>query len=101
MVGAIAVLHTWTRALLYHNHTHLFIPGAGIDKNGKLWKTKGKSFLVPQEAVSPIFRAMFVKKLRKAFPHFQVPQAVFQKDWVVKILPTLSYKKKVVDYLSR
>jgi MoaA/NifB/PqqE/SkfB family radical SAM enzyme len=87
--------------LLYHNHAHLLIPGAGIDKQGNLWRTKDKSFLVPQEAVSPIFRAMFVKKLRKAFPQFQVPQAVFKKNWVVKILPTLSHKKNVVEYLSR
>ncbi|MGD9202583.1 MAG: transposase, partial [Chitinispirillia bacterium] len=101
LVGAIAVLHTWTRSLLYHNHAHLLIPGAGIDKHGNLWRTKDKSFLVPEKAVSKVFRAMFVKKCRKIFPQFQIPQVVFQKDWVVTILPTLSHKKNVVEYLSR
>jgi hypothetical protein len=101
LVGAIAVLHTWTRALIFHCHAHLLIPAAGIDKDGNLWKTNRKSFLVPEKAVAKVFRAMFVKRVRKVFPQIQIPQCLFQKDWVVKIRPTLSHRKQVVNYLSR
>ena len=29
-VGCIAVLHTWTRALLYHPHVHLIVTAGGL-----------------------------------------------------------------------
>ena len=101
LVGAIAVLHTWSRALIGHNHVHLLIPGSGIDKQCNLWHTKRDTFLVPEKAVATVFRALFIKRVRKAFPNVQIPQSLFRKNWVVRILPTLSHKKQVLIYLSR
>ena len=29
-IGCLAVLHTWTRAMLYHPHVHLLVTGGGL-----------------------------------------------------------------------
>ncbi|MDI6743654.1 MAG: transposase zinc-binding domain-containing protein, partial [Smithella sp.] len=34
-IGMIGILHTWTRALIYHAHVHYLVPGGGIGNDGK------------------------------------------------------------------
>ena len=29
-IGILAVLHTWSRAMVYHPHVHLLVPGVGL-----------------------------------------------------------------------
>lgn len=99
-LGMVAVLHTWTRAKEYHPHLHLLVPGGALDKNG-VWRPARKKFLVPVKALSPIFRAMFMKRAKKALPEQSFPQAVWEKDWVVFSRPTFKKTKKVLSYLSR
>jgi hypothetical protein len=36
-LGALAVLHTWTRAMLYHPHVHMLVTGGGLSADGKEW----------------------------------------------------------------
>jgi hypothetical protein len=36
-IGVVAVLHTWTRALLYHPHVHCLVPAGGLSADGKYW----------------------------------------------------------------
>ncbi len=57
--GAIAVLHTHSRALDYHPHVHLVVPAAVIDAKQKLWRTnKGKRrYLFNHKALAKVFRA--------------------------------------------
>jgi hypothetical protein len=33
-VGALAVLHTWTRTLEWHPHVHLLVPAGGVASDG-------------------------------------------------------------------
>jgi hypothetical protein len=99
-LGMLAVLHTWTRAKEYHPHLHLLVPGGALDKEGG-WRPARRKFLVPVRALSPIFRAIFMKHARKALPKESFPQEVWDQDWVVFSRPTFKKTRKVLTYLSR
>ena len=36
-IGALAVLHTWSRTLEYHPHIHMLVPGGGLAADGNTW----------------------------------------------------------------
>ncbi len=99
-LGMLVVLHTWTRAKEYHPHLHLLVPAGGLTKDG-VWRPARKKFLVPVKALSPIFRAIFMKLARKALPKETFPQEVWEKEWVVFSRPTFKKTKKVLNYLGR
>ena len=58
-LGFFGVLHTWGRTLEYHPHVHYVVPGGGIDEGGSRWLPSRANFLVPEEALSILFRAKF------------------------------------------
>ena len=62
LIGMVGVLHTWTRALLYHPHVHFIVTGGGLSQD-RCWLTARKDFLVPVKALSAIFRAKFRAQL--------------------------------------
>jgi hypothetical protein len=61
----LAVLHTWTRALVFHPHVHLLVPAGGISPARTWVAAKHPQFLVPGYALSEIFRAKMKTGLRK------------------------------------
>ena len=85
-LGMVGVLHTWTRQLLYHPHVHYIVTGGGLTDDGR-WRSSRKDFLVPVEALSPIFRAKFRDALKLTELFIQVPPCVWRKDWVVHSEP--------------
>ena len=57
-IGALAVLHTWTRAMLYHPHVHMLVTAGGLSSDQARWvEPKNPKFLLPVRALSLIFRA--------------------------------------------
>jgi hypothetical protein len=57
-LGILGVLHTWTRALLYHPHVHLLVTAGGLASDGTEWLApKHPAYLVPVQALSVLFRA--------------------------------------------
>ncbi len=97
----LAVLHTWTRAMLYHPHVHLLVSAGGLGADGQHWiGAKHPAFLVPVRALSIIFRA----KMRDAFqalrPEVRAPSRVWEKPWVVHSQHAGS-GTKVLEYLAR
>ena len=100
-LGCLAVLHTWTRAMLYHPHVHLLVTAGGISPDGAQWlKPKHAAFLVPVEALSVIFRAKLCAALKKIGRLGEVPATVWKKKWVVHCQPA-GYGQKVMEYLGR
>ncbi len=100
-LGALAVLHTWTRAMLYHPHVHMLVTGAGLSADGKQWlPAKHATYLMPVEALSEIFRAKFCATLKKAGLLAQVPPQVWKKDWVVHC-KAAGHGRQVLHYLAR
>jgi hypothetical protein len=82
--GMLAVLHTWTRALLYHPHAHFLVTAGGLTADGQAWRhSVRREFLVPCRALSVIFRAKVRDALRKAKLLDQIPHEIWQLKWVV------------------
>src|SRR2546426_6135177 len=100
-VGALAVLHTWTRAMLFHPHVHMLVTAGGLARDGQSWTDpKHPLFLVPDPALSDIFRAKFCAGLKKAGLLRFAPAAVWKLRWVVHSQHA-GRGDKVLDYLGR
>jgi hypothetical protein len=100
-VGMLAVLHTWTRTLVYHPHVHCLVPGGALAPDGETWRPARGQYLVPVRALSVGFRARFLKRLTRVLPHVVVPPAVWKTPWVVYAKPTVQGAACVLRYLAR
>lgn len=99
-VGILAVLHTWTRAMVYHPHVHCLVPGAGLSDDHHRIKSR-HNFLVPVRALSVLFRARFMAMARKALPGITLPEVAWGKPWVVYSKPASHGADTVLKYLAR
>jgi len=100
-IGALAVLHTWTRAMLFHPHVHMLVTAGGLSSDGPSWvNSKNPKFLVPVRALSLIFRAKVCAALQNAGLLQYAPSAVWQKKWVVHSQHA-GRGDKVLQYLAR
>jgi hypothetical protein len=122
-LGITAVLHTWTRTLLFHPHLHCVVSDGGLTRDGKRWrKGKGKGkFLFPVRALSKVFRAKFVAALRRArrmgklefagdcagleddatFAGFCKDLFAKDRDWVVYAKRPFRDAEHIYEYLGR
>lgn len=101
-IGMIGVLHTWTRALIYHPHVHYLIPGGGIGGDNETVRFSDDDFLVHVKALSKIFKGKFYEELKSKAPDIfeKVPYASWKKDWVVHIKP-VGNGEKALEYMGR
>jgi hypothetical protein len=100
-LGALAVLHTWTRALLYHPHVHLLVTAGGLSPDGTQWlAAQHPAYLVPVQALSVLFRAKLCAALKKAGLLAGLPPGVWDKGWVVHCQPA-GRGEQVLEYLGR
>jgi len=99
-IGALAVLHTWTRAMLLHPHVHMLVTAGGLSADHTWVDSKHSQFLVPVEALSVIFRAKICAGLNKAGLLGSVPPSLWKKKWVVHCQPA-GRGEKVLEYLGR
>jgi hypothetical protein len=86
-LGMVGVLHTWTRALIYHPHVHYVVPGGGLAADGSAWRPAREDFLLPVRALSILFRAKFRDALRQTGLFAQVSPEVWTQDWVAPCQP--------------
>ncbi len=100
-LGILAVLHTWTRALVYHPHVHCLVPGGGLAPDRQTWIATREDFLVPVRALSVHFRARFLARLTTALPDVVIPARVWQQPWVVYCKPAVQGSGAVLRYLAR
>jgi hypothetical protein len=100
-LGILAVLHTWTRALVYHPHVHCLVPGGGLAPDGQTWVAAREEFLVPVRALSVHFRARFLSRLERALPDVIIPARVWDTAWVVYCKPAVQGSGAVLRYLAR
>ena len=99
--GILAVLHTWTRAMLYHPHVHMLVTAGGLSFDNSRWvEPQNPKFLVPVKALSLIFAAKMCAALKKAGLLDSIPRDVWKKAWVVHCQHAGS-GDKVLDYLGR
>jgi hypothetical protein len=103
-IGALAVLHTWTRTLEWHPHIHMLVPGVGLDPDGStlhLVPRRRRRYLVPVRAVAKVFRARFLKLARRAVPNHAIPEIPWGKSWIVFAKAAVQGADKVLEYLGR
>lgn len=104
LIGALAVLHTWTRTLGWHPHVHMLVPGGGLAADGETWVTaprRKKRYLVPVRALSKKFRGRFMALARSALPQGQMPQVPAKKRWITFAKPVVQGAGQVLEYLGR
>jgi ribosomal protein L37AE/L43A len=100
-IGMTMVLHTHSRALDYHPHIHVVVPGGGVDKQKRQWKKKKHKFLFNEFAIAKVFRARFLSELNNA--GFRIPTGIPSKwvadcEYVGRGISALKYLSK---YLYR
>jgi len=77
--GFTAILHTHSRALGFHPHIHVVIPGASINTKTGLWKVKS-NYLFSHKAMANVFRAKLLQAI--VDNNLRVPENC-PKKWVV------------------
>jgi hypothetical protein len=100
--GAIAVLHTNTRAHTFHPHVHLVMPAAAINTQDKQWRTKrgGKTkagYLFNHNALAKVFRAKMLAGIEAA--GLRLPERS-PRNWVVDCKSVGSGRPALI-YLGR
>jgi len=103
-IGALAVLHTWTRTLGWHPHVHLLVPGGALAPDGRTWlqpPAYRKQYLVPERALAERFRGRFLALARRALPKVTLPNIPWGKRWVVHSKAAMQQPERVLEYLGR
>ncbi len=100
-VGVMAVLHTWGSNLSYHLHVHCLVTGGGLSSDGRTWIPARDDYLVPVNALSRLFRGIFLDRIRRRFEDIHLPESIWQKDWVVHCKPAVQGTRTVLNYLAR
>ena len=108
-VGFTSVLHSWGSNMSLHPHIHMIVSGGGLS-DGK-WIESKKKFFVPVKALSKMFRAIYLKMLRKAeitlpndWSHdrfYKLTQECYEKNWVVYTKEPFKDSFHVIKYLGR
>jgi len=86
-IGMVGVLQTWARDLSYHPHVHYLVAGGGLAQDGCTWVPARDGFFLPVRALSILFRAKFRDGLSGAAWFTEVPEEVWDRDWVVHCQP--------------
>lgn len=100
-VGVMAVLHTWGSNLSYHLHVHCLVTGGGLSSDGYTWIRSRDDYLVPVNALSKLFRGIFLAGIRRQLKEIHLPKSIWQKDWVVHCKPAIQGTGTVLNYLAR
>jgi hypothetical protein len=118
-LGFTAVLHTWTRELLFHPHLHCIATGGGINRNQDEWKAAKQCYLFPVKAMSLLFRGKFLDALQQAYreaeldlsgrtTNLDIPRQfqnlkdkLYSKQWVVFVKRPFGGPEQVFNYLGR
>lgn len=97
--GALAVLHTHSRALDLHPHVHLALPAAALDERRRLWRQlpAGQGFLFDHKALAKVFRGKLLDALKARGLQ---PPIVLPERWVVDC-KRLDHGDAAVVYLGR
>lgn len=100
-IGVLEVLHTWGSNLEYHPHVHCLVPGGALRRSFGAWTSSRKKFFLSVRALSRLFRGRFLAMVRKQCPDLEIPQSVYDRDWVVFCKQAVQGPKKVLEYLGR
>jgi hypothetical protein len=85
LTGIMAVLHTWSRALIFHPHVHLLFPAGGL-VDGEVWLSPRKrSYILPGYALARRFRERVEAAFRETGLYDLVHEQVWRQRWVANV----------------
>ena len=102
-IGALAVLHTWTRTLEWHPHVHMLVPAGALTDDGT-WVSspkRRKRILVPTQPLARLFWGRFMHLARRALPGVSFPDIRPDKRWIVDLREAVQGSDRVLEYLGR
>ena len=110
-LGVTAVLHTWTRELLFHPHVHCVVTAGGLSKDGERWVDRSR-FLFPVARMKAVFRGRVLAGLERlrAESRIALDDAAWaalllrlpkMRKWVVYIEAPFGRSTHVIRYLGR
>jgi hypothetical protein len=101
-LGLLAVLHTWSRTLIFHPHIHFLVPGGGLSPDGRRWIAARPNYLLPVKALGAQVRTRFKERLQQEQPGLfkPVPAIVWKRHWNVDCRPAGS-GQNALRYLAR
>jgi len=118
-LGITAVLHSWTREMLFHPHLHCIVTGGGLSLDQSRWVPRRKKFLFPVAVIGALFRGKFLDALVRAQKagklHFAGTSAyladpvafaklrdqLYKTHWVVFAKRPFAGPWQILTYLSR
>ena len=118
-LGVTTVLHTWTRAMLFHPHVHCVVTGGGLTVDGSRWVATPSHFLFPVAVMRMLFRGIVRANLKRAHAagrfalhgacadlaqpraFARLLRSIHRKRWVVYSKPPFAGSRQVFAYLGR
>lgn len=119
VVGALAVLHTWSQTLGYHPHVHFVVPGGGLRAGGRDWVPAREDHLLPVNVLAARFRTALLARIDEAYHHQQLDlggslselahpvrfgdflDQLRRRSWVVYAKAPFAGPHQVLRYLAR
>lgn len=87
-LGMVGVLHTWTREMAYHPHSHSLVPGGALAPDDAPWlPPRSAEWLMPVHALSTFFRGKFQAALTPTGLLAHVPPKVWTQGWMTPCQP--------------
>ena len=86
-IGFTAILHTWTRRMLFHPHIHVLVPAVGLAPRGcELRHPRNEEYLLPEKALAHAARKAIKEALARDHPEIfaRIKPAAWQKPWVAQ-----------------
>jgi len=118
-IGFIALLHTWSQALMDHPHLHCIVTAGGLSLDGRQWIPCKGEFLIHVKVLSRLFRGKLLAYLKEAYEKARLAfpgkiaslkekkvfnallNDLYEKEWVVYCKPPFQSPQTVMDYLAR
>lgn len=110
-LGVTAVLHTWTRELLFHPHVHCVVSAGGLSLDGARWVPRER-FLFPAARMKAVFRGRILAGLERLRAEGRIAlddgawrsllrSLPKRRKWVVYVEAPFGRSTHVIRYLGR
>jgi hypothetical protein len=110
-LGVTAVLHTWTRELLFHPYVHCVVSAGGLSLDGRRWVARER-FLFPVARMKAVFRGRILAGLERLRAEGRIAlddvawRALLRslpkmRKWVVYTEAPFGRSTHVIRYLGR
>ena len=110
-LGLTLVLHTWTRALLFHPHVHVLISAGGLSLDGSEFLQVEENFLLHVVPLAELFKKNMMEALRQIRSEGGLPMTdgafdfltatLANQKWNVYLKRAFHSPAAVLEYIGR